>query len=376
MGIHNSSRSRSDRRVAESHKISAKMKGFVAVFSGILVSGSVSGAPQNYVMGSCTSNCNIQDLSNLKHNQISTNFVTSRNKVDYNFDNIFTNIDSSSSSFNNYYNDAFPFFGIRRFRREALEDGEGVAMDQDRSARSFQRARQNGLASRYQMMGHVKQPRLTENNREMSEQMEDMLQQRMELLEDQLMREQLFVDDTNARDQALLEQRQMKERERMENKNRNDQRLMDQRNMNDQTLLDQRNQMDQYRMDQRNEMEQNLMDNRNLMSERMLEDENMKELMYLDHKEKVIQDQMDQKQTMLDRLRDGEASGLEQQQRIRMDDLKMVDRTQEMFSLDMGQRMGGQKRMDHRRMGSERQMSERQRYLRNQILNRRFNNRA
>jgi len=373
MGIHNSSRSRSDRRVAESHKISAKMKGFVAVFSGILVSGSVSGAPQNYVMGSCTSNCNIQDLSNLKHNQISTNFVTSRNKVDYNFDNIFTNIDSSSSSFNNYYD---PFFGIRRFRREVVDDGEGVPMNQDRSARSFQRARQNGLASRYQMMGHVKQPRLTENNREMSEQMEDMLQQRMELLEDQLMREQLFVDDTNARDQALLEQRQMKERERMENKNRNDQRLMDQRNMNDQTLLDQRNQMDQYRMDQRNEMEQNLMDNRNLMSERMLEDENMKELMYLDHKEKVIQDQMDQKQTMLDRLRDGEASGLEQQQRIRMDDLKMVDRTQEMFSLDMGQRMGGQKRMDHRRMGSERQMSERQRYLRNQILNRRFNNRA
>jgi len=368
MGIHNSSRSRSDRRVAESHKISAKMKGFVAVFSGILASGSVSGAPQNYVMSSCTSNCNIQDLSNLKHNQISTNFVTSRNKVDYNFDNIFTNIDSSSSSFNNYYNDAFPFFGIRRFRREALEDGEGETMDQDRSARSFQRARQNGLASRYQMMGHVKQPRLTENNREMSEQMVDMLQQRMELLEDQLMREQL--------DQALLEQRQMKEREMMENKNRNDQRLMDQRNMNDQTLLDQRNQMDQYRMDKRNEMEQNLMDSRNLMSERMLEDENMKELMYLDHKEKVIQDQMDHKQTMLDRLRDGEASGLEQQQGIRMDDLKMVDRTQEMFSLDMGQRMGGQKRMDHRRMGSERQMSERQRYLRNQILNRRFNNRA
>merc|ERR1719166_97702 len=113
-------------------------------------------------------------------------------------------------------------------------------------------------------------------------------------------------------------------------------------------------------------MEQNLMDSRNLMSERMLEDENMKELMYLDHKEKVIQDQMDQKQTMLDRLRDGEASGLEQQQGIRMDDLKMVDRTQEMFRLDMGQRMGGQKRMDHRRMhckkphflvGSERQMS-------------------
>ena len=73
--------------------------------------------------------------------------MTSRNKVDYNFDNIFTNIDSSSSSFNNYF-DALPFFGIRRFRREALEDGEGVAMDQDRSARSFQRARQNGLASR------------------------------------------------------------------------------------------------------------------------------------------------------------------------------------------------------------------------------------
>ena len=73
--------------------------------------------------------------------------MTSRNKVDYNFDNIFTNIDSSSSSFNNYY-DAFPFFGIRRFRREALEDAEGVTMDQDRSARSFQRARQNGLASR------------------------------------------------------------------------------------------------------------------------------------------------------------------------------------------------------------------------------------
>ena len=68
--IHNSSRSRSDRRVAESHKISAKMKGFVAVFSGILASGSVSGAPQNYVMSSCTSNCNIQDLSNLKHNQV------------------------------------------------------------------------------------------------------------------------------------------------------------------------------------------------------------------------------------------------------------------------------------------------------------------
>merc|ERR1711973_643554 len=354
----------------QNHTISAKMKGFVVVFSGILASGSVSGAPQNYVMGSCTSNCNIQDLSNLKHNQISTNFVTSRNKVDYNFDNIFTNIDSSSSSFNNYY-DALPFFGIRRFRREALEDGEGVTMDQDRSARSFQRARQNGLASRYQMMGHVKQPRLTENNREMSEQMEDMLQQRMELLEDQLMREQMFVDDTNARGQALLEQRQMKERERMENKN-----LMDQRNMNDQTHLDQRNQMDQYRMDQSNEMEQNLMDSRNMMSERMLEDENMKELMYLDHKEKVIQDQMDHKQTMLDRLRDGEASGLEQQQRIRMDDLKMVDRTQEMVRLDMGQRMGGQKRMDHIRMGSERQMSERQRYLRNQMLNRRFNNRA
>merc|ERR1711973_1004858 len=133
----------------QNHTISAKMKGFVVVFSGILASGSVSSAPQNYVMGSCTSNCNIQDLSNLKHNQISTNFVTSRNKVDYNFDNIFTNIDSSS--FNNYY-DAFPFFGIRRFRREALEDGEGVTMDQDRSARSFQRARQNGLASRYQMM--------------------------------------------------------------------------------------------------------------------------------------------------------------------------------------------------------------------------------
>ena len=71
--IHNSSRSRSDRRVAESHKISAKMKGFVAVFSGIVASGSVSGAPQNYVMGSCTSNCNIQDLSNLKHNQVYLN---------------------------------------------------------------------------------------------------------------------------------------------------------------------------------------------------------------------------------------------------------------------------------------------------------------
>merc|ERR1711964_123797 len=104
----------------------------------------------------------------------------------------------------------------------------------------------------------------------------------------------------------------------------------------------------------------------------MLEDENMKELMYLDQKEKVIQDQLDHKQTMLDRLRDGEASGLKQQQRIRTDDLKMVDRTQEMFRLDMGQRMGGQKRMDHRRMGFERQMSERQRYLRNQMLNRRF----
>merc|ERR1719204_2123175 len=161
-----------------------------------------------------------------------------RSEVDYNFDNIFTNIDSSSSSFNNYYNDALPFFGIRRFRREALEDGEGVAMDQDRSARSFQRARQNGLASRYQTMGHVKQPRLTENNREMSEQMEDMLQQRMELLEDQLMREQLFVDDTNARDQALLEQRQMKERERMENKNRNDQALLEQRQMKERERME------------------------------------------------------------------------------------------------------------------------------------------
>ena len=204
--------------------------------------------------------------------------MTSRNKVDYNFDNIFTNIDSSSSSFNNYY-DALPnFFGIRRFRREALEDGDGVGtMDQDRSARSFQRARQNGLiSSRYQMMGHVKQPRLTENNREMSEQMEDMLlQQRMELLEDQLMREQLIMEDTNLREQALLQQRQMKERERMENENLLGQRFMDQRNMNDQTHMDQRNQRDQYRMDQSNEMEQNLMDSRNLMSERMLEDKNL-----------------------------------------------------------------------------------------------------
>ena len=112
------------------------------------------------------------------------------------------------------------------------------------------------------------------------------------------------------------------------------------------------------------------------MSERMLEVKNLKEQMYLDQKEKVTQNKIDHQQTMLDRLRDGEASALEQQQRIRMDDRQMEDRKQEMFRLDMGQRINGQKRMDHRRMGSERPMSERSRYLRSQMVDRRFNNRA
>merc|ERR1712136_99092 len=250
MGVHNSSGSRSDRRVEESFSLWRNMKGFVAVFTGIVASGSVGGAPQNFIMNRCTNDCNFRDLSNIEHNQISTNFVDYRNENTYNLDNIFTNVRSTSTSSNDYFNVLPYFFGNnRRFKREALREESApyayqtrvqnpdqgmeyqvdVTVDRSGNSRSLQRVQQNEVeikdpSQRYQMLlERSMQHGLNGNTRE------NLVDQKMELLEDRLMLEQYRADIISAEERSMLEQR-----------------FMDQRNMDDQTNMDRRNEMDQY----------------------------------------------------------------------------------------------------------------------------------
>merc|ERR1712198_689939 len=392
MGVHNSSGSRSDRRVEESFSLWRNMKGFVAVFTGIVASGSVSGAPQNFIMNRCTNDCNIRDLSNIEHNQISTNFVDYRNENTYNLDNIFTNVRSTSTSTNDYYNVLPYFFGNRRFKREALREESApyayqtrvqnpdqgmeyqvdVRVDRSGNSRSLQRVKQNEVeirdpSQRYQMLlDRSMQQGLNGNRRE------NLVDQKMELLEDRLMLEQYRADIISAEERSMLEQRQMRERERMDNRRMMEQRFMDQRNMNDQTVMDQRNEMDQYRMDQRNKLDQDLLDRRHMRNEQMMDSKNLNEQVYLEQMEKVGQEQIDQKRAMLDRVEDQERRLMEQQQM--MED----SRGEQILRMDQGQayRMEEQKRMEGLRMSAQKQMSVRRMYLRNPMVNRRTNQMA
>merc|ERR1711973_489888 len=381
MGVHNSSGPRSDRRVEESFSLWHKMKGFVAVFTGIVASGSVSGAPQNFIMNRCTNDCNIRDLSNIEHNQVSTNYVDYRNENTYNLDNIFTNVRSTSTSSNDYFNVLPYFFGNnRRYKREALREESApyayqtrvqnpdqgmeyqvdVTVDRNGNSRSLQRVQQNEVEIRdpsqsYQMLlERSMQHGLNGNTRE------NLVDQKMELLEDRLMLEQYRADIISAEERSMLEQRQMRERERM-----------DQRSMDDQTNMDQRNEMDQYRMDQRNNLDQDLLERRHMRNEQMMDSKNLKEQIYLEQREKVGQDQIDQKRAMLDRVEDQERRLMEQQQ-------MMKNRGEQFLRMDQGQanRMEEQKRMEGLRMGAQKQMSDRRMYMRNPMVNRRTNQMA
>merc|ERR1712198_207048 len=358
MGVHNSSGSRSDRRVEESFSLWRNMKGFVAVFTGIVASGSVTGAPQNFIMNRCTNDCNIRDLSNIAHNQISTNFVDYRNENTYNLDNIFTNVRSTSTSSNDYFN-VLPYFFGNRFKREALREESApyayqtrvqnpdqgmeyqvdVRVDRSGNSRSLQRVKQNEVeiidpSKSYQMLLERSMQQGLNGNRR-----ENLVDQKMELLGDRLMLEQRF---------------------------------MDQRNMDDQTNMDRRNEMDQYRMDQRNNLDQVLLDRRHMRNEQMMDSKNLDEQIYLEQMEKVGQEQIDQKRAMLDRVEDQERRLMEQQQM--MED----SRGEQILRMDQGQayRMEEQKRMEGLRMSAQKQMSVRRMYLRNPIVNRRTNQMA
>merc|ERR1711973_426141 len=374
MGVHNSSGSRSDRRVEESFSLWRNMKGFVAVFTGIVASGSVSGAPQNFIMNRCTNDCNIRDLSNIEHNQVSTNYVDYRNENTYNLDNIFTNVRSTSTSSNDYFNVLPYFFGNRRYKREALREESApyayqsrvqnpdqgmeyqvdVTVDRNGNSRSLQRVQQNEVEIRdpsqsYQMLlERSMQHGLNGNTRE------NLVDQKMELLEDRLMLEQYRADIISAEERRMLEQR-----------------FMDQRNMEHQTNMDQRNEMDQYRMDQRNNLDQDLLNRRHMRNEQMMDSKNLKEQIYLEQMEKVGQDQIDQKRAMLDRVEDQERRLMEQQQ-------MMKNRGEQFLRMDQGQanRMEEQKRMEGLRMGAQKQMSDRRMYMRNPMVNRRTNQMA
>merc|ERR1711962_1533750 len=387
MGVHNSSGSRSDRRVEESFSLWRNMKGFVAVFTGIVASGSVSGAPQNFIMNRCTNDCNIRDLSNIEHNQVSTNYVDYRNENTYNLDNIFTNVRSTSTSSNDYFNVLPYFFGNnRRYKREALKEESApyayqtrvqnpdqgmeyqvdVTVDRNGNSRSLQRVQQNEVEIRdpsqsYQMLLERSMQHGLNGNRR-----ENLVDQKMELLEDRLMLEQYRADIISAEERSMLEQRQMRERERMDNR-----RMMDQRNMDDQTNMDQRNEMDQYRMDQRNNLDQDLLERRHMRNEQMMDSKNLKEQIYLEQREKVGQDQIDQKRAMLDRVEDQERRLMEQQQ-------MMKNRGEQFLRMDQGQanRMEEQKRMEGLRMGAQKQMSDRRMYMRNPMVNRGTNQMA
>merc|ERR1711963_622152 len=381
MGVHNSSGSRSDGRVEESFSLWRNMKGFVAVFTGIVASGSVTGAPQNFIMNRCTNDCNIRDLSNIEHNQISTNYVDYRNENTYNLDNIFTNVRSTSTSSNDYYNVLPYFFGNnRRYKREALREESApyayqtkvqnpdqgmeyqvdVTVDRSGNSRSLQRVQQNEVeirdpSQRCQMLlERSMQHGLNGNTRE------NLVDQKMELLEDRLMLEQYRADIISAEERSMLEQRQMRERERMGNRRMMEQKFTDQRNLADQTNMDQRNEMGQYRMDQRNKLDQDLLDSRNL-----------KEEIYLEQMEKFGQEQIDQKRAMLDRVEDQERRLMEQQQ-------MMENRGEQIPRMDQGQsyRMEEQKRMEGLRMPAQKQMSDRRMYMRNPMVNRRTNQMA
>merc|ERR1712198_434879 len=372
MGVHNSSGSRSDRRVEESFSLWRNMKGFVAVFTGIVASGSVSGAPQNFIMNRCTNDCNIRDLSNIEHNQISTNFVDYRNENTYNLDNIFTNVRSTSTSSNDYYNVLPYFFGNRRFKREALREESApyayqtkvqnpdqgmeyqvdVTVDRNGNSRSLQRVQQNEVEIRdpsqsYQMLLERSMQQGLNGNRR-----ENLVDQKMELLEDRLMLEQHRDDIISAEERSMLEQRQMRERERMDNRRMMEQRFMDQRNMDDQTNMDQRNKTDQYRMDQRNNLDQDLLDRRHMRNEQMMDSKNLNEQVYLEQMEKVGQEQIDQKRAMLDRVEDS--------------------RGEQFLRMDQGQAY----RMEGLRMSAQKQMSDRRMYMRNPMVNRRTNQMA
>merc|ERR1711973_772461 len=375
MGVHNSSGPRSDRRVEESFSLWHKMKGFVAVFTGIVASGSVSGAPQNFIMNRCTNDCNIRDLSNIEHNQVSTNYVDYRNENTYNLDNIFTNVRSTSSSSNDYFNVLPYFFGNnRRFKREALREESApyayqtrdhnpdqgmeyqvdVTVDRNGNSRSLQRVQQNEVEIRdpsqsYQMLLERSMQHGLNGNRR-----ENLVDQKMELLEDRLMLEQYRADIISAEERCMMEQR-----------------FMDQRNMEDQTNMDQRNEMDQYRMDQRNNLDQDLLNRRHMRNEQMMDSKNLKEQIYLEQMEKVGQDQIDQKRAMLDRVEDQERRLMEQQQ-------MMKNRGEQFLRMDQGQanRMEEQKRMEGLRMGAQKQMSDRRMYMRNPMVNRRTNQMA
>jgi len=392
MGVHNSSGSRSDRRVEESFSLWRNMKGFVAVFTGIVASGSVSGAPQNFIMNRCTNDCNIRDLSNIEHNQVSTNYVDYRNENTYNLDNIFTNVRSTSTSSNDYFNVLPYFFGNnRRYKREALREESApyayqtrvqnpdqgmeyqvdVTVDRNGNSRSLQRVQQNEVEIRdpsqsYQMLLERSMQHGLNGNRR-----ENLVDQKMELLEDRLMLEQYRADIISAEERSMLEQRQMRERERMDNRRMMEQRFMDQRNMDDQTNMDQRNEMDQYRMDQRNNLDQDLLERRHMRNEQMMDSKNLKEQIYLEQREKVGQDQIDQKRAMLDRVEDQERRLMEQQQ-------MMKNRGEQFLRMDQGQanRMEEQKRMEGLRMGAQKQMSDRRMYMRNPMVNRRTNQMA
>merc|ERR1711973_670003 len=381
MGVHNSSGSRSDRRVEESFSLWHNMKGFVAVFTGIVASGSVSGAPQNFIMNRCTNDCNIRDLSNIEHNQVSTNYVDYRNENSYNLDNIFTNVRSTSSSSNDYFNVLPYFFGNnRRYKREALREESApyayqtrvqnpdqgmeyqvdVTVDRNGNSRSLQRVQQNEVEIRdpsqsYQMLPERSMQHGLNGNRR-----ENLVDQKMELLEDRLMLEQYRADIISAGERSMLEQRQMRERERMDNRRIMEQRFMDQRNMEDQT-----------RMDQRNNLDQDLLERRHMRNEQMMDSKNLKEQIYLEQREKVGQDQIDQKRAMLDRVEDQERRLMEQQQ-------MMKNRGEQFLRMDQGQanRMEEQKRMEGLRMGAQKQMSDRRMYMRNPMVNRRTNQMA
>merc|ERR1712157_453885 len=355
------------RRVEESFSLWRNMKGFVAVFTGIVASGSVTGAPQNFIMNRCTNNCNIRDLSNIEHNQISTNFVDYRNENTYNLDNIFTNVRSTSTSSNDYYN-VLPYFFGNRFKREALREESApyayqtrvqnpdqgmeyqvdVRVDRSGNSRSLQRVQQNEV--------EIRDPSQREN----------LVDQKMELLEDRLMLEQYRADIISAEERSMLEQRQMRERERMDNRRMMEQRFMDQRNMADQTDMDQRNEMDQYRMDQRNNLDQDLLDRRHMRNKQMMDSKNLNEQVYLEQMEKVGQEQIDQKRAMLDRVEDQERRLMEQQQM--MED----SRGEQFLRMDQGQA----NRMEGLRMSAQKQMSDRRMYMRNPMVNRRTNQMA
>merc|ERR1712136_433535 len=338
MGVHNSSGSRSDRRVEESFSLWRNMKGFVAVFTGIVASGSVGGAPQNFIMNRCTNDCNIRDLSNIEHNQISTNFVDYRNENTYNLDNIFTNVRSTSTSSNDYFNVLPYFFGNnRRFKREALREESApyayqtrvqnpdqgmeyqvdVTVDRSGNSRSLQRVQQNEVeikdpSQRYQMLlERSMQHGLNGNTRE------NLVDQKMELLEDRLMLEQYRANIISAEERSMLEQRHMR-------------------------------------------------------NEQMMDSKNLNEQIYLEQMEKVGQEQIDQKRAMLDRVEDQERRLMEQQQ------MMGDSRGEQILRMDQCQayRMEEQKRMEGLRMSAQKQISDRRMYMRNPMVNRRTNQMA